>query len=65
MVYIWTCSVFTVEYSTGEGYNIESIPSLLSATWNEIKSSTLIFRFLGDFLRMVGVHKSDGLDFES
>ena len=57
--------MFTVEYSTGQGYNIESIPSLLSATSNKIKSSTLIFRFLGDFLRMVGVLKGDGLDFES
>ena len=43
--------------------DIESISIILSASGNKTKSSSQVFRFLGDFLGMVGVLKSDGLYF--
>ena len=45
--------------------DIESISTILSAAWYRTDISSQIFRFLGDFLGMVGALKSDGLDFES
>ena len=38
--------------------------TILSAAWNKTNSSTPIFNFLGNFLGVVGVIKSDRLDFE-
>ena len=35
------------------------------SSWNKANSSISVFHFLGDFLGIVGVLKSDGLDFES
>ena len=52
---------FTVEFCL----YIESISNILSAAWRKTNSSTPSFRFLGDFLGMVGVRKSDRLEFES
>ena len=45
--------------------DIESISTILSAAWNKTNSSSQMFCFLGDFLEMVGVLKSDGPELES
>ena len=42
--------------------DIESISTILLTASNKTNSSTPIFCFLGDFLGLVGVLKSDGLD---
>ena len=54
-----------VKFSGEFFLDIESISTTLSAAWNKINSSTPIFSFLGDFLGMEGVLKSDRSDFES
>ena len=43
----------------------ESVLTILSAAWNKTDLNSQIFLFLGDFLGMVGVVKSDRLDLES
>ena len=56
-------NVLKVEFSGEFCSDIESISTILSGAWNKTNSSTPIFRFLGDFLGMLGNFKSDGLDF--
>ena len=55
-------SLLKVKFSGKFCSHIESISTILSAAWNKTNSSSHIFCFLGDFLGLVGVLKSDGLD---
>ena len=57
-------SLLKVKFSGEFCSDIESISTTLLAAWNKTNSSSQIFSFLGDFLGMVGVLKSDGLDLE-
>ena len=58
-------SLLKMKFSGELSLDIESVSTILSAAWNKTNSSSQIFRFLGDFLGMVGVLKSDGFDLES
>ena len=52
---------FSGEFSS----DIESISTIWLAAWKKTDSSSQIFRFLEDFLGMVGVLKKDELELES